>query len=310
MSKYLVFGHQNPDTDAIGSAIAFSYYLERKGHESEAVALGEPSAETAFALNHFSLEAPRVVETVANEVYRVALVDHNEPQQSVADLAEVTVDYVVDHHRINGFNTANPLFYRAEPIGSTCSVIYKMFAEQNIDIPQSIAGIMLSALISDTLLLKSPTTTAEDKDIAEALAKIANVDLQEYGLEMLKASADISQQTDEELVNADAKSFSLNGHDVRIGQVNVIGFDEILARKEGLLSVMEEEVQNNEFNLFLLVITDILENDSVGLVAGINHPIVTTAFGNEVIDSQIALPGIVSRKKQVVPPLTDVYDAV
>ncbi|MBG9989317.1 manganese-dependent inorganic pyrophosphatase [Aerococcaceae bacterium DSM 111176] len=310
MSKYLVFGHQNPDTDAIGSAIAFSYYLERTGNTAEPVALGEPNSETAYALNHFSLEAPRVVETVANEVEHVALVDHNEPQQSVADLADVTVDYVVDHHRISGFNTANPLFYRAEPIGSTCSVIYKMFTEQDIDIPQSIAGIMLSAIISDTLLLKSPTTTSQDKDIAEALAKIANVDLQAYGIDMLKASADISQQSDAELVNSDAKSFELNGHNVRIGQVNVIGFEDILERKAGLLNVMESEVKDNDFNLFLLVITDILENDSIGLVAGENHAMVTEAFDAEITDAQIDLPGVVSRKKQVVPPLTDAYDAL
>lgn len=309
MSKYLVFGHQNPDTDAIAAAIAFSYYLERKGHEAEPVALGTPNAETAYALEHFSLEAPRVVETVANETDRVALVDHNEPQQSVSDLEEVTVDYVIDHHRISGFNTANPLFYRAEPIGSTCSVIYKMFKEQDIDIPQAIAGIMLSAIISDTLLLKSPTCTQDDKDIAEDLSKMANVNFESYGIGMLKASADISKKTDAELVNSDAKGFVLNGHQVRIGQVNVIGFEDVLERKEGLLQVLNEDVANKDLDLFLLVLTDILENTSIGLVAGNNDAMVTKAFNADVIDAQVDLPGVVSRKKQVVPQLTDAYNA-
>ncbi|MBG9981959.1 manganese-dependent inorganic pyrophosphatase [Aerococcaceae bacterium DSM 111020] len=308
MSKYLVFGHQNPDTDAIGSAIAFSYYLERKGEEAEPVALGEPNAETQHALDHFSLEAPRVVEQVANEVDRVALVDHNEPQQSVADVDKVQVDYVVDHHRIHGFNTANPLFYRAEPIGSTCSVIYKLFTEQDIDIPRAIAGVMLSAIISDTLLLMSPTCTDEDREIAEQLAKIAQVDLNEYGRQLLQAGADISDQSDFELVNSDAKSFELNGHNVRIGQVNVIGFDQIAERKEGILNAMNHEMEEEDFNLFLLVITDILENTSMGWVAGENPVMVEQAFAGTVKNNQIELPGIVSRKKQVVPPLTDAYN--
>ncbi len=308
MSKYLVFGHQNPDTDAIGSAIAFSYYLERKGEEAEPVALGEPNAETQFALDHFSLEVPRIVEEVADEVDRVALVDHNEPQQSVADIDKVQVDYVVDHHRIHGFNTANPLFYRAEPIGSTCSVIYKMFSEQDIDIPRAIAGIMLSAIVSDTLLLKSPTCTNEDREIAEQLAKIAQVYLNEYGRQLLQAGADISDQSDAELVNSDAKSFELNGHNIRIGQVNVIGFEQISERKEGILAVMNNEIEEKDFNLFLLVITDILDNTSIGWVAGENPVMVEQAFGGTVENNEIELSGIVSRKKQVVPPLTDAYN--
>lgn len=308
MSKYLVFGHQNPDTDAIGSAIAFSYYLEKKGIEAEPVALGEPNGETAYALDYFLLETPRVVNNVSEEVEHVALVDHNEPQQSASDIDQVQVDYVVDHHRIAGFNTANPLFYRAEPIGSTSSVIYKLFREQHIDIPQSIAGIMLSAVISDTLLLNSPTCTNEDRDIAYELADIANVDLNEYGTNMLKAGANIDEKSDDELVNSDAKTFDMNGHQVRIGQVNVIGFDDILKRKSGLLEVMKEEVEANAFNLFLLVITDILENDSLGLVVGGNGILVEKAFNKSVENDEIPLPGIVSRKKQVVPPLTEVYE--
>ena len=126
MSKYLVFGHKNPDTDAIGSAIAYAYLLNHQGVEAEAVALGDPNAETAYALNQFGLEAPRVVTTVANEVDQVALVDHNEPLQSADDIADVQVDYVVDHHRISGFETAQPLYYRCEPIGCTCSILYKL----------------------------------------------------------------------------------------------------------------------------------------------------------------------------------------
>ena len=160
MEKLLVFGHQNPDTDAITSAISFAYYLNQIGVEAEAVALGEVSDETAYALNQFNTEAPRVIETAANEVKAVALVDHNEFQQSVSDIADLDVQYVIDHHRISNFQTANPLYYRAEPVGCTNTVIYKLFKEKNIEIPAQIAGLMLSAIISDTLLFKSPTTTS------------------------------------------------------------------------------------------------------------------------------------------------------
>lgn len=307
MPKYLVFGHKNPDTDAIASAIAFSYFLEKIGEESEAVALGNPNDETAFALDHFNVENLRVVETVANEVSHVALVDHNEPSQSVDDIADVEVSYVVDHHRIANFETANPLFYRAEPIGSTSSVIFKLFKENGIDIPKAIAGLMLSAIISDTLLLKSPTSTSQDKDIALQLAQIADVDLQEYGLALLKAGTNLSDKSEADLVNLDAKSFEMNGNTVRIGQINAIGFDEMKARKDALLEQMQTEIAENNYDLFVLLVTDILESNSFAYVLGGHFEEVQKAFNQEVVDNVIQLDGVVSRKKQVVPQLTDAF---
>ncbi|WP_407460628.1 DHH family phosphoesterase, partial [Lactobacillus gallinarum] len=158
MEKEFVFGHQNPDTDAIGTAIAFSYLQNKLGYNTEAVALGEPNDETAYALKKFGFKAPRVIKEAAPEVKAVMLVDHNEPQQSVSDIDKVKVTHVVDHHRIMNFNTADPLYYRAEPMGCTSTIVWKMFNENGIEIPEKLAGLMLSAIISDTLLLKSPTT--------------------------------------------------------------------------------------------------------------------------------------------------------
>lgn len=308
MSKYLVFGHKNPDTDTISSAIAFSFFLEKIGHEAEAVALGKPNEETAYALNYFNVEAPRVVSTVANEVEAVALVDHNEATQSVDDLQDVRVDYVVDHHRIANFETAEPLFYRAEPIGSTASVLYKIFKEYNIDIPQAIAGLMLSAIISDTLLFKSPTSTKQDKEIAYELAKMADVNIDAYGLEMLKAGTNLSDKTAEELINGDAKNFDMNENMVRIGQINSVGFDEILARKQELMAAMQEEVEANNYALFIVCATDILDNNSMAYVVGDHQEAVEKAFKQPIVDGQVDLPGIMSRKKQVVPPLTEAFE--
>ena len=308
MTKYLVFGHKKPDTDTIASAITFAYFLQQEGHEAEAVALGEITGEPAFALEKFGFQAPRVVTSVADEVTHVALVDHNEPQQSVDDLDQVQVDYVVDHHRISGFATSQPLYYRAEPIGCTASILYKMFQEFGHEIPANIAGLMLSAIISDTLLFKSPTTTDQDKAIGEKLAEIAQVDIQSYGIEFLKAGADLSKQSDEDIVDGDAKNFVMNGKDIRIGQTNIIGFEDIMARKADLIKVMEAKRQEMNLSLYILVITDVLESDSIGLAVGDDLAMVEKAFDVKIEDQQFDLPGVVSRKKQVVPPLTAAYN--
>ena len=156
--KELVFGHKNPDTDAIVAAKAYSYLQNKLGADTEAVALGTPNEETKFVLDYFKEEYPRVITTAKNEVEAVMLVDHNEAQQSVDDIKELTVTHVVDHHRIANFETAAPLYYHAEPLGCSSTVIYKEFKANNVEVPAKLAGLMLSAIISDTLLLKSPTT--------------------------------------------------------------------------------------------------------------------------------------------------------
>lgn len=156
MAKRLIFGHRNPDTDAITSAIAYAHLKRELGEDVEPVALGEPNPETQFVLSRFGVSAPRVVESVAGEVDEVILVDHNERQQSAPDVDQVKVVEVIDHHRIANFETADPLYYRAEPVGCTATILNKLYKEKNVSIPRHVAGIMLSAIISDTLLLKSP----------------------------------------------------------------------------------------------------------------------------------------------------------
>lgn len=308
MSKYLVFGHKNPDTDTIASAIAMAYFLEKMGYEAEPVALGAPNEETSFALQYFNCEPPRVVTSVSNEVDCVALVDHNEPQQSVDDLDKVRVDYVVDHHRIAGFETAQPLYYRAEPIGCTATVLLNMFKEHDLDIPRTIAGLMLSAIISDTLLFKSPTSTKQDERAANELAKLAEVDLETYGLEVLKAGTNLSNKTVSQLLNLDAKTFEMNGQNVRVAQVNAIGFDEMKAQKEAILTAMQEEIASNQFDLFVFIVTDVLENNSIAFLAGEAIRPAEVAFDQKVVDNELNLPGVVSRKKQVVPQLTKAFE--
>jgi manganese-dependent inorganic pyrophosphatase len=309
MNKQLVFGHSNPDTDAIVAAKAFAYLQNQLGvADAEAVALGNPNPETNFVLAHFDEATPRVIETAANEVESVMLVDHNESQQSVADLDQVTVTAVVDHHRIANFETSQPLFYRAEPVGCTSTILTKMFKENNVEIPAKLAGLMLSAIVSDTLLLKSPTTTDDDRKALAELAKIADIDVETYGLEMLKAGTDLSSKSELELVDGDAKSFDMGGKTIRIGQVNTVDLDDVFSREAALVKTMEEENQKNGYDMFLLLATNILSSDSRLLVVGEPKDIVEKAFNAKLSDHNTAdLPGVVSRKKQVVPPLMDAF---
>ena len=208
------------------------------------------------------------------------------------------------------FNTADPLYYRAEPMGCTSTIVWKMFNENGIEIPEKLAGLMLSAIISDTLLLKSPTTTDDDKKAVEALAKIANVDYKEYGLAMLKAGTNISNKSEEELIDLDAKSFALNGHNVRVAQINVVDLPEALERKDAFLKAMESASNDNGYDMFMLLITNILDSDSEALVVGSNETkeLFEKAFDKKLNDSEVKLPGVVSRKKQVVPPLTEAFE--
>lgn len=309
MEKELIFGHQNPDTDAIGTAIAYSYLQNKLGYNTEPVALGEANDETAFALKKFGFEAPRVIKTAANEVDKVMLVDHNEPQQSVSDIDKVTVTHVVDHHRIMNFNTTSPLFYLDEPVGCTSTIMYDLYRYNDVEIPKNIAGIMLSAIISDTLLLKSPTTTDKDKKAVEALAEIAGVDYQSYGLEELKAGTNIADKPEEELIDLDAKSFELNGQTARVAQINVVDLPEAMERKDSFLKAMEDASEAENYDLFMLLITNVLDSDSKALVVGNDNAKAAfeKAFG-KVVDSEIDLPGVVSRKKQVVPQLTEAFE--
>lgn len=311
MSKILVFGHQNPDSDAIGSSVAFAYLAkEAWGLDTEAVALGTPNEETAYVLDYFGVQAPRVVESAKAEgVETVILTDHNEFQQSISDIKDVTVYGVVDHHRVANFETANPLYMRLEPVGSASSIVYRMFKENGVSVPKELAGLLLSGLISDTLLLKSPTTHASDIPVAKELAELAGVNLEEYGLEMLKAGTNLSIKTAAELIDIDAKTFELNGEAVRVAQVNTVDINDILARQEEIEVAIQEAIVTEGYSDFVLMITDIVNSNSEILALGSNMAKVEAAFEFTFENNHAFLAGAVSRKKQVVPQLTESYNA-
>lgn len=306
MEKVLVFGHKNPDTDTICSAIAYANLKQKLGVDAEAVRLGQVNGETQYALDFFKAEAPRLVGQVSDEVNSVILVDHNERQQSADDIENVKVVEVIDHHRVANFETSDPLYFRVEPVGCTATILNKMYKENNVEIDKNIAGLMLSAIISDSLLFKSPTCTEQDVAAARELAEIAGVNADEYGLDMLKAGADLSTKTIDELITLDAKEFQMGNSKVEIAQVNTVDVNEVLERQSELEDALNKKISEKNLDLFVLVITDILTNDSAALALGKEAAAVEEAFNVKLSNNIATLKGVVSRKKQVVPVLTNV----
>jgi len=305
MAKTLVFGHKNPDTDTITSALVYAYLKQQLGEEVEAVRLGELNNETKFALEKFGFEAPRLIGHVKAEAEKVILVDHNEFQQSADGIEEVQITEVIDHHRIANFQTADPLYFRAEPVGCTATILNKLFKEHSVEIPANIAGLMLSAIVSDTLLFKSPTCTEQDVKAGNELAEIAGVDVAEYGLAMLKAGADLSDKSLEDLLSLDAKEFEFGSYKAVVAQVNAVDVEDVLGRQEELEALLNKNVADNGLDLFFFVVTDILNNDSTAVAIGQVAEASARSFGAEIVNGRIALPGVVSRKKQIVPVLTE-----
>ena len=308
MEKVLIFGHKNPDTDTICSAIAYADLKKQLGIDAEPVRLGQINGETQFALTTFNAEVPRLVEAVATEVNSVILVDHNERQQSANDITDVRVLEVIDHHRIANFETSDPLYYRCEPVGCTTTILNKMYKENGKEIKKEIAGLMLSAIISDSLLFKSPTCTPEDVAAARELAEIAGVDADKYGLEMLKAGAGVRDKSIADLLSLDAKEFEMGSSKVEIAQVNVVDTADVLERQAELETAINNIITDKNLDLFLFVVTDILTNDSVGLALGSKTAAVEKAYNVALENNTATLKGVVSRKKQIVPVLTDIFN--
>jgi manganese-dependent inorganic pyrophosphatase len=296
----LVFGHKNPDTDSITSTLVMTDLQTKLGMDVKACRLGDVNKETQYILNYFGVEAPALIEEVT-ENDEVILVDHNEFSQSANGIEKATIKMVVDHHRIANFQTSEPLFYRAEPVGCTGTILYKMYKENGIEIEPKIAGLMASAIVSDSLLFKSPTCTPQDEKACRELAQIAGLDIEVYGLEMLKAGTDLSDLTAAQLLGIDAKVFPMGSSTVEIAQINVVSIDDMMARKAELEEQMQAIIAEKGLNLFVAVITDILNSNSQVIALGERTDIVTKAFNVDLVENTALLEGVVSRKKQIVP---------
>ncbi len=299
-NKALIFGHKNPDTDSICSSMVHEILDRKNGYETKAVRLGKINKETQYVLDYLKLEAPELIEKV-EEGQPVLLVDHNEFNQSVEGIEKAKILGVTDHHRIANFETAEPLYYNARPYGCTATILLEDFKKCNQTIEKKEAVLMLSAIISDTLLLKSPTTTEQDKKALEELAKIANIDVNQYGLKMLKAGTDLDDFSCEELINLDAKTLEKDGTKYIIAQVNTVSIEDVLKREEEIKKAIEKEISDKGLDLFVFAITDILNSNSEIIALGKKAGVINSAFGKELENDKAFLEGVVSRKKQLLP---------
>ena len=249
------------------------------------------------------IEAPELLESVEDGA-DVILVDHNSPAESVDNLENANILKVVDHHKL-ALETSYPLFLRFEPVGCTETILCKLYEENNVEITKEIATLMLSAIISDTLLLKSPTTTEDDKIAVEKLAEIAEINAEEYGLEMLKAGTDLSSFTIDEILALDAKQIDFKDVKSIVNQVNTADISDVMAMKEDLEEGMNKIIEEENLDLFMLLITDIVNSNSQVIALGKDAGLVEKAYGVILEDNTVLLEGVVSRKKQVVPIMTE-----
>ncbi|GBF36799.1 manganese-dependent inorganic pyrophosphatase [Methanofervidicoccus abyssi] len=304
-----VVGHKNPDTDSICSAIVLAYFLD-----GVPARLGGVNPETQFVLKRFGVMEPELIRSAEGK--EIFLVDHSEKSQTLEDLEKGKLVGILDHHKI-GITTSEPIIYLAKPVGSTATLIGELYFKNTLDIiggknkelKPDLAGLLLSAILSDTVLFKSPTTTDIDRKIGKKLAEISGIeDIQTYGMELLKAKSTVGKMAPEEIVKLDYKEFNFNGRKVGIGQVEVIDIGEIQEKKEKIYRILEEKLKEG-YDLILFLITDIMKEGSEVLVVG-NKEAFERAFNVNLEGKSIYLEGVMSRKKQVVPPLEKYYKEI
>lgn len=299
-----VFGHQSPDTDCTCSAILWAWHLASTGTPAKPYVLGSLNKETQFVLSEWAIEQPALLEKVeAGE--QVYIVDTSNPQELFENIGEAEIVGVVDHHKLSGLSTKSPLTVTMKPLASTASVIYEAMGEEAaMRMPDSMLGLMLSCILSDTLAFRSPTTTPRDQEIAERIAAKMNVDIDTYADKMFTAKSDVSEYSDEQLITLDSKKFEVGGKNLRVSSLETTKPELILARKDGLIAAMKSKVAEGDADAVLLFIVDILKEEATVIVYNDTvKTIIEKSFNVSVSGDTAVLPGVVSRKKQIIPVL-------
>ncbi|CAF1375312.1 unnamed protein product [Adineta steineri] len=303
--EVIVVGHRNPDTDAITAAMVYADFLRRMGVNAKAYRLGELNNETKFVLKTVDMEAPDMIPDNVPEGTQVALVDHNESQQSMENLKKMRVTRVVDHHKIGDLTTSEPVYLRFEPVGCTATILTKLFRENNLDMDQKTATLLLSAILSDTLHFQSPTTTDDDRKIGEYLQPIAKIDdLKSYVNQLFEAKSDLTGFSTHKVLFLDYKTFQFNNEHWGVGTGETCNVDKMLERKDEFLKEIDEEKKKHNLNGILFSIVDIINQKNLTIISGENEEkVAREAFQADVKDHIADFGSRVSRKKQIVPAL-------
>ncbi len=301
----LVFGHTSPDTDSTLSAIVWAWYLTHvRGTAAAPRLLGEPNTEAAFLLAHWGLEKPAVIADVTAED-RVVIVDTNNPAELPPSINDAQVMAVIDHHMlVGGLRTRVPIDVAIRPLACTATVMHDIMGADVARLPREIRGAMLSCILSDTLAFRSPTTTPHDRAVAEGLAADLGVDIAAHADAMFAAKSDVSAYSDAALLRMDSKEYTVDGHDLRVSVLETTAPQVLLARKDALMAAMPAVAAEDGAAQVLLFIVDILREEATLLVPDdLTRRIAEASFGATVTGDTVVLPGIMSRKKQIIPAL-------
>ena len=300
----LVFGHKSPDTDSTGSPLIWEWFLNHTGIEAKAALLGAPNTEAAFVAKHWKFDLPDTIADV-EDGQSCVIVDTNNPAELPANINNADVLAVIDHHPLTGgLQTKTAINITIRPLACTATIMHQMMGEHAAHMPDGIKGLMLSCILSDTLAFRSPTTTEMDKDLAEALAKDLEVDIEKYAGEMFEAKSDVSAFSDAELLRMDSKEFDIDGKKFRVSVLETTAPKIVLDRKASLIKAMPKIAKDDKVDEVLLFVVDIINEEATLLVP--NDMVKTVAeksFDTTVEGDSVVLPGIMSRKKQIIPAL-------
>ncbi len=301
-----VFGHKSPDTDSTGSPIIWAWYLsEIQGIPAQANLLGEPNNEALFMLQHWQLDKPEIISEVAPGA-PVVIVDTNNPAELPDAINQADIRAVIDHHKlVGGLETKAPIDITIRPLACTATIMHDLMGADAAKMPRAVKGAMLSCILSDTLAFRSPTTTDHDRALAEALAEELSVNLSEYSAQMFAAKSDVSAFSDVELLRMDSKSFPVGDQTFRVSVLETTAPHVVLARKAALMAAMGPVALEDNVDQVLLFVVDILAEEATLLVPNeAVKSIAEKSFDVCVDGDSVVLPGVMSRKKQIVPQLT------
>ncbi|NPD17088.1 manganese-dependent inorganic pyrophosphatase [Xinfangfangia sp. D13-10-4-6] len=300
-----VFGHKSPDTDSTGSPIIWAWYLsEIKGTPAKPYLLGEPNTEAAFVLKHWDLPKPEIIADVAAGD-EVVIVDTNNPAELPPSVNEASITGIIDHHMlVGGLKTKAPIEITIRPLACTATLMHDLIGDDLAKAPKAIKGAMLSCILSDTLEFRSPTTTPHDRAVAEKLAADLGISIQEYASQLFEAKSDVSEFSDEALLRMDSKEYNIAGKELRVSVLETTAPKILLDRKASLMATMPEVAKADGADQVLLFIIDILKEEATLLVPNdLVKTIAEASFGASVSGDTVVLPGIMSRKKQILPAL-------